>query len=77
MRQPAAHRLLLLLSDGRPNDEDDYDGRYGVEGTRQAATEARLQGIFPFCFSVGRQGAGHYALLCRVPSCCRRRCWSG
>ena len=28
--------LLLLLSDGKPNDVDDYEGRYGLEDMRQA-----------------------------------------
>lgn len=74
MRQPAQHRLLLVLSDGKPNDVDDYEGRYGVEDMRQAVTEARLQGVQPFCLTVDRQGASylpavfgahHYALLPR------------
>lgn len=74
MRQAAEHRLLLLLSDGKPNDMDRYEGRYGVEDLRQAVTEARLQGISPFCLTIDRQGAaylpqvfgpGHYALLPR------------
>ena len=43
MAQPAAHRLLLLLSDGKPNDVDVYEGKYGLEDTRQAVAEARLQ----------------------------------
>ncbi|WP_420475751.1 nitric oxide reductase activation protein NorD [Noviherbaspirillum sp. ST9] len=72
LHQPAAHRLLLLLSDGKPNDIDVYEGRYGVEDMRQAVTEARLQGINPFCLTIDRQaanylpgvfGAHHYALL--------------
>ncbi|NLD56253.1 MAG: VWA domain-containing protein [Burkholderiaceae bacterium] len=72
MRARASHRLLLLLSDGKPNDADGYDGRYGVEDTRQAVNEARAQGIFPFCLTVDRQaadylptifGAGQYGLL--------------
>jgi nitric oxide reductase NorD protein len=57
MEQPAAHRLLLLLSDGKPNDVDVYEGRYGLEDTRQAVAEARLQGVFPFCLTVDRQAA--------------------
>lgn len=74
MRRTASHRLLLLLSDGKPNDVDIYDGRYGVEDTRQAVTEAKLQGISPFCLTVDRNGssylpavfgAQHYALLNR------------
>lgn len=74
MRQPAQHRLLLLLSDGKPNDVDEYNGRYGVEDFRQAIAEAKLHGASPFCLTVDRQaaaylpfvfGAGHYALLTR------------
>jgi nitric oxide reductase NorD protein len=72
MRQSAEHRLLIMLSDGKPNDADRYDGLFGVEDMRQAVTEARLQGIFPFCLTVDRQapnylpkvfGPSHYALL--------------
>ena len=74
MHRPARHRLLLLLSDGKPNDVDDYEGRYGVEDMRQAVTEARLQGVNPFCLTVDRLAANylpgvfgvhHYALLPR------------
>ncbi len=74
MRQAAAQRLLLLLSDGKPNDVDVYEGRYGVEDMRRAVIEARLQGIAPFCLTVDRQAAGYlpevfgakqYALLAR------------
>jgi nitric oxide reductase NorD protein len=54
-RQPAGHRLLLLLSDGRPNDMDRYQGRYAVEDARQAVHEARARGIFPFCLTVDRE----------------------
>ena len=59
MRLPANHRLLLLLSDGKPNDVDVYEGRYGVEDMQRAVTEARLQGIFPFCLTIDRQAAGY------------------
>ena len=72
VRRPARHRLLLLLSDGKPNDNDEYDGRYGAEDMRQSVAEARLQGIYPFCLTIDRQaadylpkvfGAHHYAML--------------
>ena len=59
MHQPAEHRLLLMLSDGKPNDADRYDGRFGVEDMRQSVTEARLQGIFPFCLTVDLQAPGY------------------
>ncbi|MEP6593277.1 MAG: VWA domain-containing protein, partial [Acidobacteriota bacterium] len=60
MRQAARHRLLVLLSDGRPNDVDRYEGRYGVEDTRMAVAEARLQGLHCFCLTVDRE-APRYA----------------
>lgn len=30
------HRLLLVLSDGKPSDSDYYEGRYAIEDTRRA-----------------------------------------
>lgn len=75
MGAPASQRLMLILSDGKPNDIDEYDGRYGVEDMRQAIVEARLQGIFPFCLTIDRQAANYlpavfgehqYALLHRA-----------
>src|SRR5690606_36874636 len=59
MRQPARHRLLLLLSDGKPNDVDEYEGRYGVEDMRMAVIEAKAQGIFPFCLTIDRHAANY------------------
>ena len=75
LQQPASHRLLLVLSDGKPNDKDIYEGQYGVEDMRQAVTEATLQGISAFCLTIDRQapaylprifGAHQYALLPRA-----------
>lgn len=50
--QAAERRLLLLLTDGRPNDVDQYEGRYGVEDTRQAVREATLEGALVFGLTV-------------------------
>lgn len=61
LREPARHRLLLLLSDGKPNDVDVYEGRYGVEDMRQAVVEGRLQGVESFCLTIDRQAAGYLA----------------
>ena len=54
-RENARHRLMLVLSDGKPNDVDEYEGRYGVEDSRQAVVEARLQGLSTFCLTVDRE----------------------
>lgn len=58
-KQDAARRILLILSDGKPNDLDLYDGRYGIEDTRVAVIEARNRGIVPFCVTIDREGAGY------------------
>ena len=57
--QRTRYRLLLVLSDGKPNDVDEYEGRYGIEDTRQAIAEARLQGIVPFCLTVDREAPAY------------------
>lgn len=38
-------RLLLLISDGKPNDYDRYEGRYGIADVRMALREAAAMGI--------------------------------
>lgn len=58
-KQTAARRILLILSDGKPNDLDLYDGRYGIEDTRVAVIEARSRGIVPFCVTIDREGASY------------------
>jgi nitric oxide reductase NorD protein len=57
--QPARRRLLLLLTDGKPNDLDLYEGRYGIEDTRHAVREARELGLECFCVTIDER-AGEY-----------------
>ncbi|WP_456404039.1 VWA domain-containing protein [Thiolapillus sp.] len=54
----ARTKLLITLSDGKPDDYDHYyRGEYGIEDTRQALFEARVAGIHPFCITIDREGA--------------------
>lgn len=71
-QQKNRQRLLLLLTDGKPNDLDHYEGRYGIEDTRMALIEARRQGLRPFCVTIDRTasdylphlfGTGGYAVI--------------
>ena len=56
----ARTRLLVTLSDGKPDDfSDGYRGEYGIEDTRQALIEAKRAGIHPFCITIDRE-AGEY-----------------
>lgn len=50
--QTQEHKLLLMLTDGKPNDLDRYEGRYGIEDTRMALIEAQRMGIHPFCVTI-------------------------
>ena len=54
--EPAGRRLLLILTDGKPNDLDRYEGRWGIEDTRHAVGEARRQGLEPFCVTIDPEG---------------------
>jgi nitric oxide reductase NorD protein len=52
MTVEARTRLLVTLSDGRPDDQDGYRGTYGVEDTRRALLEARQGGVYPSCITI-------------------------
>lgn len=53
--QPAERRLLLLLSDGQPNDVGGYQGSYAIGDSRHAVLEARASGVHLFCLTVDRE----------------------
>jgi nitric oxide reductase NorD protein len=69
----ARTRVLVTLSDGRPDDYfDGYRGQYGIEDTRMALVEARRAGVHPFCITIDKEardylphmyGAASYIIL--------------
>jgi nitric oxide reductase NorD protein len=72
--RPNRYRLLLVLTDGKPNDTDYYEGRYGIEDTRKAVLEARQQEVRVFGVTIDREarqyiphlfGRGSYAIVNR------------
>ena len=72
--RPNRKRLLIVLTDGKPNDLDHYQGRYGIEDTRRAVMEARRKGLAVFGITVDAKarsyfpyifGAGGYAIVSR------------
>lgn len=48
-------RVLMIITDGKPNDLDLYEGRYGVEDTRMAIIEAKQAGLQPFCVTIDEE----------------------
>ncbi len=55
-RREEKTKLLILLSDGKPLDQD-YYGSYAIEDTRMALKEAQRYGIKSFCITVDREAA--------------------
>ncbi len=71
----ARTKLLITLSDGKPDDYDTYRGAYGIEDTRMALIEAKRSGIHPFCITIDSEakdylphmyGAVNYAVIDEV-----------
>ena len=71
----ARTKLLITLSDGKPDDYDTYRGAYGIEDTRQALIEAKRDGIHSFCITIDSEardylphmyGAVNYAVIDEV-----------
>jgi len=63
LQEPASDRLLLLISDGKPNDLDHYEGRYGIEDTRHAIHAARRSGVRPFCVTIDERARAYLPYL--------------
>jgi len=63
-----AMKLLIILSDGFPQDAD-YgpirgDHEYGLMDTAKALTEARIKGIEVFCVTVDKSGNDYLKRMC-------------
>ena len=70
--QSRKRRLLLVITDGKPNDLDHYEGRHGIEDSRMAVREARRAGHAVFGITIDRDskswfprmfGQGGFALI--------------
>jgi nitric oxide reductase NorD protein len=71
----ARMRLLITLTDGKPEDYDGYNDDYAIEDTRKALIEARGEGIHAFCLTVDQKaheylehmyGRGNYIFVNKI-----------
>lgn len=62
-KRSGANKILLIITDGKPNDLDKYEGRYGIEDTRQAIVEAKLLGLVPYCVTIDKKGHDYLPYL--------------
>ncbi|KAA3633130.1 MAG: VWA domain-containing protein [Bacteroidetes bacterium] len=71
-KRPMRKKWLILLSDGKPNDYDRYEGKYGIQDIKQALREMSVEGISNFALAIEEQakyylpqmfGQNHYNIL--------------
>ena len=62
-KRPYSRRLLLILTDGKPNDLDHYEGRYGVEDSRRAIREARRAGQSVFGVTIDSKSRDQFGRI--------------
>lgn len=62
-KEGTSKKLLLIVTDGKPNDIDQYEGRYGIEDTRMAVLEAEKMGLRPFCITIDEKAEDYLPYL--------------
>lgn len=53
-KETQSRRLLIVITDGKPNDLDHYEGRHGIEDSMMAVREARRAGHAVFGITIDR-----------------------
>ncbi len=71
-RQPARNKWIIVLSDGKPNDYDKYEGQHGIQDIKQALRELNERRINSYALAIEAQakyylpqmfGQNHYQIL--------------
>lgn len=71
-KRPTKDKWVILISDGKPNDYDKYEGRHGVNDIKQAIKELNQQNINTFALAIEAQakyylpqmfGQNHFQIL--------------
>ncbi len=71
-QQASRKKWLVLLSDGKPNDYDKYEGKYGIQDVKQALRELNGENINTYAVAIEDQaryylpqmfGQNHYSIL--------------
>jgi len=59
-KEESKSKLLFLITDGLPVDNDNYDGTFAQDDTKMALREARRFNIHPFCITVNEKSKEFY-----------------
>ena len=67
-REPAGMKVLIIVSDGYPEDHDygtdRTDREYGIQDTARALQEAQRAGIVDFCITIDPAGQDYLRRMC-------------
>lgn len=61
--QNAARKLLIVLTDGKPNDLDHYEGQHGIEDSHMAVRDARNLGQSVYGVIIDEDGQDWFARI--------------
>ncbi|MFN8321739.1 MAG: VWA domain-containing protein [Chitinophagales bacterium] len=71
-RRSTKNKWVILISDGKPNDFDKYEGKYGINDVKQALRELKERSINSYALAIESQakyylpqmfGQNHYQIL--------------
>lgn len=62
-QETSSHKLLLILTDGKPNDLDHYEGIHGIEDSHMAVREARRLGHVVHGIVIDQDGQDWFARI--------------
>ena len=71
-KRKTKNKWIILISDGKPNDYDKYEGKYGINDVKQALRELHEQQINSYALAIEAQakyylpqmfGQNHYQIL--------------
>lgn len=60
MREDAERKLIILITDGRPCDYDQYEGTYGIRDVKKAIEDGRQHGILTHAFAIEQRAREHF-----------------
>jgi nitric oxide reductase NorD protein len=71
-KRPTQNKWVILISDGKPNDYDRYEGKYGIQDVKQALHELKSKQINSYALAIEAEakyylpqmfGQNHYQIL--------------
>ena len=71
-KRDTKNKWVILISDGKPNDYDKYEGKYGINDVKQALRELNERQINSYALAIEAQakyylphmfGQNHYQIL--------------